>query len=207
MGGVGQSAPHCRRNRIDHIAQLFFTPARSIPLTLQMADSKAIKSSKSYQEEDHTQSTKPFGLVEGRGDDKIEGCSCLVPDPVGIRRDYTKSIFPRTQVRIKSFATSVRVLPLSIMPVKPVAKLYLLGNEKTRRGVANLEITSQRRKLKALFWFVLLSVRNNRLDVDRRNSPVTGEMGRVDHLKNHIVYKPQAPVARFHGRVERHGTW
>ena len=80
------------------------------------------------------------------------------------------------KVGIEGLAPRPSVLPIEIMPVKSVAKLHLLGDEKTRRCIANLEITSQTRKLKTFLWVVLLSVSNNGLDVDRRNSPVTREM-------------------------------
>src|SRR5580693_5107013 len=172
-----------------------------------MAESKAIKSGKNCQEEKHAQSAKPPGLPICRSNHEVQCRALLVPHSVVIARDYTKTIFPGTQVRIKSFTTSARVLPIAIMPVKSVAKPHLLGNEKTRRCVPNLEIASQRRKLKTFLWFILLSVSNNTLDVDRRNRPVTSETGRVDHLKNHIVYKPQPTVGRFRGRIERPGTW
>src|SRR5580698_2529468 len=115
-------------------------------------------------------------MVEGRSNREVQCRALLVPRHAIIGRDYTKLIHPGTQVRIKSFATSAGVLPIAIMPFKSVAKPHLLRNEKTRRCVANLEITTQRRKLKTFLWFVLLSVSNNGLDVDRRNKPVTGEM-------------------------------
>src|SRR6202034_3023949 len=197
---AGQSSPGECWNGFNHIPQLLF-------LTPQLPNAKSISPINQGQQHHHTQCAEPVRLRVCRSNREVQDCACLVPDAVVIARDYTKPIFPWTQLRIKSFATSARVLPIPIMPVKSVAKLHLLGNKKTRRCVANLEITSQRRKLKTFLWFILLSVSNNGLDVDRRDSRVTREMGRVDHLKNHIVYKPQAPVGRFRGRIERRGTW
>src|SRR5580704_12935232 len=197
---VGQSGPGKCWNGFNHIPQLLF-------LTPQLPNAKSISPINQGQEGHDTQCAEPDRLVPGWHNSEIQGCTCLVPDAVVIAHDYTKPIFPRTQLRIKSFATSARVLPIAIMPVKSVAKLHLLGNEKTRRCVANLEITSQRRKLKTFLCFVLLPVRNNALEVDRRNSLVDREMRRVDHLKNHAVYKPQAPVGRFRSRIERQPTW
>src|SRR5580658_2770733 len=166
---VGKSGPGESWNGFNHIPQLLF-------LTPQLPNAKSISRINQGQERHHTQRAEPVRLPVGRSNREVQGCACLVPDAVVIGSDYTKPIFPGTQLRIKSFATSARVLPIPIMPVKSVAKLHLLGNEKTRRGVANLEIARQRRKLKTFLWFILLSVSNNGLDVDPRDGPVTREM-------------------------------
>src|ERR1700761_9169203 len=114
-----------------------------------MPKAHAIHDSKDRHEQEHAQRAKPYSLVEGRSDGKIEGRTGFVPDAIGIGRDNKKSILPGTQVRIKNLAAGAGVQPVAVMPLEPVAKLYVLGNEKTRRRVSNLEITSQRRKFKA----------------------------------------------------------
>src|SRR6202167_6293052 len=166
---VGQSGPGESWNGFNHIPQLLF-------LTPQLPNAKSISPINQGQQRQHTQCEEPVRLPVFRSNREVQGCACLVPDAVVIARDYTKPIFPWTQLRIKSFAASARVLPIAIMPVKSVAKLYLLGNKKTRRCVANLEITRQRRKLQTSLWFILLSVGNNVLDVDRWDSPAAREM-------------------------------
>src|SRR5580698_8501975 len=166
---IGQSGPGKCWNCFDHISQLLF-------LTPQLPNAKSISPINRRQERHHTQRAEPVRLPVCRGNREVQCRTLFVPHPVTIARDYTKPIFPGTELRIKSFATSSGVPPIAIMPVESVAKLHLLGNEKTRRCVANLEITSQRRELKIFLWFILLSVRNNSLDVDRRNGPVTREM-------------------------------
>src|ERR1700691_2138953 len=140
---VGQSSPGKCWNGFNHIPQLLF-------LTPQLQNAKSISTITQGQDPHHAQCTEPVRLPVGRSNCEIQGCACLVPYPAAVARDYAKPVFPGTQFRIKSFATSARVLPIAIMPVKSVAKLHLLGNEKTRRCVAKLEITSQRRKLKTL---------------------------------------------------------
>src|ERR1700689_4620554 len=143
---VGQSGPGKCWNGFNHIPQLLF-------LTTQLPNAKSISRVNQGQERHHTQRAEPVRLPVGWSNREVQRRDALlVPHPAVIGRDYTKPIFPGTQVGIKSFATSARVLPIAIMPVKSVAKLHLLGNEKTRRCVADFEITSQWRKLKTFLW-------------------------------------------------------
>ena len=111
------------------------------------------------------ESPKPVRLVVRRGDGEIQLGGSIVPDAVTIACDHAKGIFAGRQVRVERLPSRTGVVPIAVIAVEPVTKLYLLWNQKGGRSVINLQVTRMRWELEVVACLKFLSVDDQRFDV------------------------------------------
>src|SRR5262245_12893609 len=90
---------------------------------------------------------KPPGLVEGGGNGELNRRALLIPHPIIIASNDSKSILPWRQVVVKRGATGPRFLPILIMAFEFVAVANLLRDNQAERRIVNFKITRSRRKV------------------------------------------------------------
>src|ERR1700761_876276 len=84
---------------------------------------------------------EPGRLEPGRRDTEIQTRAFFVPNAVVVTRNHSKSIRPRTKVRIKGLAPSTGVLPVTIRALQLITEPNSLRYRQAQGGVVNPHIT------------------------------------------------------------------
>src|SRR5580698_1502564 len=98
------------------------------------------------QNSDSAKDMKPGRLEPGRSDTEIQTRAFFVPNAVVVARNNSKSIRPRTEVRIKSLAPSTGVLPVTIRALQLITEANPLRYRQAQGCVVNPHVTCASRQ-------------------------------------------------------------
>src|SRR5208337_808506 len=102
---------------------------RHIELLLQLPDSQLVGRPQQCNESGHTQRPKPIRLVISRSDGEIESGGAIIPDAVTVGCSHAKRIPARRQICKERLPSRTGLVPVTVVPVEPIAKLDPLRNQ------------------------------------------------------------------------------
>ena len=167
---------------------------RHLELMMQLPDAQLVRRPEQRQKEARAESAKPIRLVIRRNDEEIQLGGAFVPDAVAIRCDHAEGILPGRQIRVERLPARASLVPITVIAVEAVAKIYLLRNRKSGRGVINLQVPRIRRNIEVGRCLELFSVSDERFDVCLGRERFWRKPGRIHHLHDHSAGKPHAPI-------------
>src|SRR5580698_7602572 len=154
----------------------------------------AMKHPDQRNEDSDARESEPIRLVIGRSDDEIEGRAGFVPQAAIVGCLHPEGIVPRRQVAVESLPSSAGILPIAIIAFQLVLEMHLLRNNKARRRVVDLEITSKGGKTKTRARRICLSIRNHIFDMHRRRKGISELPFRINHLRHSVICEPKATI-------------
>src|SRR4029450_13461418 len=146
-----------------------------VELMRELPDTKSISGPEQEQEKNQNGQAEPRGLVEGRGDGKIQQRTFLVPHAAVVRGYQAEAVGAWREGRVDRLATVAGILPIFVVAFQFVAELNLLRGDEAQSRVINREVANEGRQAQPLRRVISLAVGGDLLDLYRRRELVEGK--------------------------------